>query len=64
MSSNKKNILKTAFVACLVMVLCILPLNSCKQYFNRDHSKEFIIEKKVDSLLALMTLNEKIGQMS
>ncbi len=48
----------------LLIGLCILPLNSCKQYFNRDHSKELIIEKKVDSLLAKMTLEEKIGQMS
>jgi beta-glucosidase len=38
-------------------------LNSCKkEVMNVD--KNLLIEQKVDSLLALMTLDEKIGQMS
>ncbi len=48
----------------LIIGICFYSFNSCKRYLNREYSKEFIIEKKVDSLLALMTLDEKIGQMS
>jgi beta-glucosidase len=36
----------------------------CKETRDTTINKEIIIEKKVDSLLALMTLEEKIGQMS
>jgi len=46
----------------LSIVFFISVLNGCKNktYFNEDRR----IENKVDSLLALMTLDEKIGQMS
>lgn len=37
---------------------------SCKKALDTEAITEFIIEKKVDSLLNLMTLEEKIGQMS
>ena len=36
--------------------------NSCK--YKHELDSDLIIERKVDSLLALMTLEEKIGQMS
>ncbi len=41
-------------------------LNSCNKYatIESEMNQEVAIEKKVDSLLALMTLEEKIGQMS
>lgn len=46
----------------LTIVFFISVLNGCKNktYFNKDR----LIENKVDSLLALMTLDEKIGQMT
>jgi beta-glucosidase len=46
----------------LSIVFFISVLNGCKNktYFNEDRR----IENKVDSILALMTLDEKIGQMS
>ena len=42
----------------------ILTVFSCKKAVEIKVDKEIIIEKKVDSLLKLMTLEEKIGQMS
>ncbi len=40
-------------------------LSSCKEQVEIENDNpELMIEKKVDSLLALMTLDEKIGQMS
>lgn len=39
-------------------------LSSCQKPFKKVVSEDAIIEKKVDSLLLLMTLEEKIGQMS
>ena len=42
----------------------ILTVFSCKNAIETKVDKEIIIEKKVDSLLKLMTLEEKIGQMS
>jgi len=44
------------------IVFLILILSGCKS--NTNFNEDLIIEKKVDSLLNLMTLNEKIGQMS
>lgn len=46
----------------LLIVFLILFLNGCKNKTN--FNENIIIEKKVDSLLALMTLDEKIGQMT
>lgn len=45
-----------------LVCLSLLCLFSCKEKMNI--SKEAQIEKKIDSLLKLMTLEEKIGQMS
>lgn len=39
-------------------------LSSCKLLVKKEVSNNLVIERKVDSLLALMTLEEKIGQMS
>jgi len=39
-------------------------LGSCKKEVKKEVSKNEIVEQKVDSLLALMTLEEKIGQMT
>ncbi len=48
----------------LISGLCIIGLNSCTTNFQKENSKAIVIEQKVDSLLALMTLDEKIGQMT
>lgn len=39
-------------------------LVSCSNNKNNSNSNKEILEKKVDSLLALMTLEEKVGQMN
>jgi beta-glucosidase len=39
-------------------------LSSCKNITDKEIDYDLIIEQKVDSLLAMMTLEEKIGQMS
>jgi beta-glucosidase len=40
-------------------------LSSCKkQQMAKENNADIIIEQKIDSLLALMTLEEKIGQMT
>ncbi|WP_142784517.1 glycoside hydrolase family 3 protein [Changchengzhania lutea] len=44
--------------------LCLYALNSCKESSPKEVDPNSVIEQKVDSLLALMTLDEKIGQMS
>lgn len=44
------------------IVFLILFLSGCKN--NTNFNEDVIIENKVDSLLALMTLDEKIGQMT
>lgn len=42
----------------------ILFFSSCKETLRNAVNKDKLIEQKVDSLLALMTLEEKIGQMT
>ena len=54
----------TALIGLLLVALILWPLNSCKHHLNKETSPDIVIEKQVDSLLALMTLDEKIGQMS
>lgn len=49
----------SAFLICTVVFLV-----SCNQNVNLEGAKEVSISKKVDSILALMTLQEKIGQMN
>ncbi len=47
----------------LFIGLCLYFLNSCKKKIQTEIDPYVLIEKKVDSLLSLMTLEEKIGQM-
>lgn len=48
----------------LISGLCIITFGSCDIFSQQENNKNIVIEKKVDSLLAIMTLDEKIGQMS
>lgn len=49
----------------LLYVICfIVILTGCSKEQKKQPDKNAVIEKKVDSLLALMTLEEKIGQMT
>ena len=48
----------------LVIGVFLFTLNSCKKEVKKEMTKSDIIEQKIDSLLALMTLEEKIGQMT
>lgn len=48
----------------IIIVFCLCSFHSCITSFKLNPSQDDIIEYKVDSLLALMTLNEKIGQMT
>lgn len=48
----------------LLVNLSLYFFNSCKDTTEKGVDKNAIIERKVDSLLAKMTLDEKIGQMS
>ena len=47
-----------------IIFLIILTLNGCQTNTNISNNKTDIINKKVDSLLGIMTLDEKIGQMN
>jgi beta-glucosidase len=48
----------------VVLALSILILGSCVDKNKTQNQAEAILDNKVDSVLALMTLEEKIGQMS
>jgi beta-glucosidase len=48
----------------VITVSCGCLLNSCKNVPTHHSNSNNLIEQKVDSLLALMTLDEKIGQMT
>ena len=48
----------------LVFGVFLFTFNSCKKEVKKEMTKSDIIEQKIDSLLALMTLEEKIGQMT
>ena len=48
----------------LVISVCLISFNSCKTAIKKEMTKNEIIEQKIDSLLAMMTLEEKIGQMT
>ena len=50
---------KYKFLFLLLFVFC-----GCNQSSETFSNKEINIEKKIDSVLGLMTLEEKIGQMS
>ena len=47
-----------------IIFLIILTLNGCQTNTNSSNNKTDVINKKVDSLLVIMTLDEKIGQMN
>ena len=57
---TKPYIMMRIFIA----VFCFCAFFRCKKPTNKVISPDVIIEQKVDSLLAIMTLDEKIGQMS
>jgi len=46
------------------LLISLSVLYSCKQPMNEKISTDTIIEQKVDSILAIMTLEEKVGQMT
>jgi len=50
----------------LIFVISLITLLSCsdKTHTNTSYNADNVIEQKVDSVLALMTLQEKIGQMN
>ena len=61
MSQTRKNILFGLSVAFLILLLLVAPESYGQKKENTPVSK---ITAKVDSLLTLMTLEEKIGQMN
>lgn len=62
------NINKLKYLFQLKIILCfglgIAFLSSCTNEAQKQSNQEFIIEKQVDSLVSLMNLEEKIGQMT
>ncbi len=46
------------------VLICICFFSCCKQPMDKKNKMNLIIEQKVDSMLAQMTLEEKIGQMT
>ncbi|WP_298363727.1 glycoside hydrolase family 3 N-terminal domain-containing protein [uncultured Lutibacter sp.] len=48
----------------IVLGVCVFSFTSCFNDEKKEVSKNEIIEHKIDSLLKLMTLEEKIGQMT
>ena len=59
---NKKTNLVNRILVITVSFGCLI--NSCKNVPSHHSNSNILIEQKVDSLLALMTLDEKIGQMT
>lgn len=60
MNKLMQHSIKNAVYTCLSLVVLV----ACKKRSSTLPNKNVAIEHKVDSLLALMTLDEKIGQMS
>jgi beta-glucosidase len=60
MSVNKKNYLMSKFPIFILSAIIALFLSS----FNSETNQDLLIEQKVEALLAKMTLDEKIGQMT
>jgi len=48
----------------IVIIICLFLFSSCNKLMDKKINTDQIIEQKVDSLLAQMTLDEKIGQMT
>ncbi len=55
---------KHRIVIAIYMGIFAFFVSSCKSITKKEKIAELIIEQKVDSLLSIMTLEEKIGQMS
>ena len=64
MSVSIKNLKIGTYQIFGFIALIIFYFSSCKSAVIKKVDQDFTIEQKVDSLLALMTLEEKIGQMS
>ena len=47
-----------------IISLIILTLNGCQTSVEKSNNDSHVINRKVDSLLSIMTLDEKIGQMN
>ena len=47
-----------------IITLIILTLNGCQTSVDNLNNNSHLINKKVDSLLSIMTIDEKIGQMN
>jgi len=47
-----------------IISLIILTLNGCQTSVEKSNIDSHVINRKVDSLLSIMTLDEKIGQMN
>jgi beta-glucosidase len=60
--NKNKSLIK--FKLGLISCLCTITFGSCSIFSQQANNKNIFIEKKVDSLLEIMTLDEKIGQMS
>ena len=59
-----KNKYQIKFKLGLISCLCTITFGSFNIFSQQTNNKNIFIEKKVDSLLAIMTLDEKMGQMS
>ena len=59
---NKKHLHILFYFA--ILGVCFYLFHSCKSSLAEGSNNDVTIEIKVDSLLSLMTLEEKIGQMS
>lgn len=59
MSGNKKTVLFRSLIWSVLILILSIGLSACNQ-----SKKEAITEQKIDSLIAKMTLEEKIGQMT
>lgn len=56
--------MKSKFIPAAVCVLCSIQFLSSQSVSSQSAVSEAAIAKKVDSLLSLMTLSEKVGQMN
>ena len=56
--------MKNLSIHSFCIILCMAAFGSCNNLSQQEYNRTTDIEEKVDSLLAIMTLDEKIGQMS
>ena len=57
-------VMKNLSIHSFCIILCMAAFGSCNNLSQQEYNRTTDIEEKVDSLLAIMTLDEKIGQMS